>query len=295
MRTLLVALLLMTVAFAGCSDGGGGKDDAGDDALPSKSTPTGPSGATGSASASQTTAPQPPANRAPVAALASNATSGAAPLRVSFTLGGSDPDGNALAYKLSFGDGSDDATGTLPATVEHTFAAGNSTVKLTVSDGKLADDATVTISAAAAASAEMPPPVVFTGTATATCQLFDQDFNDVCLPPDSKIHHPFSMPVGVKQIVATLTWELPVPTASDLDLYIYDAGGEEVGASACSNSDPLPNPEMPVLGTPFSCPRGNSEEATVTGISLAGAEIWTATIDPYQAPAVDYTLTITYS
>jgi endoglucanase len=75
----------------------------------------------------------PPANRAPSAAISGTPGSGSAPLTVAFGAGGSsDPDGDALTYAWSFGDGGA-ATG---ATVAHTYTAvGTFTAALTVDDG----------------------------------------------------------------------------------------------------------------------------------------------------------------
>jgi PKD repeat protein len=299
MRTLLVAVLFLTVAFAGCSDGGGGGNDpAGDPDASGTSTQTGTSSQTGSASASSTRsgsgAPQP--NRAPVAQLGSNVTSGSAPLQVRFTLAGTDPDGDALTYTLDLGDGAAAKTGSLPATVNHTFAVGNYTIELTVSDGKLADNATVSIAALAGKSGGIPPVVTFTGTATGFCG--DAGFlltatDGECFPDEVTPQHTFTMTSAVSKVVILLEWE--VPYATDLDLYIYDLGGEEVGQSGCANLDPYPNPALPVVGPAFGCVRGASEEATITGISQASDPTWSALVYPYQAAEVDYTLTVTYS
>jgi uncharacterized repeat protein (TIGR01451 family) len=72
-------------------------------------------------------------NQPPVAVISANPTSGAAPLTVNFNgSGSSDPDaGDGItAYSWAFGDGT---TGS-GATVTHTYAAGNYTARLTVTD-----------------------------------------------------------------------------------------------------------------------------------------------------------------
>lgn len=212
---------------------------------------------------------------------------------------GSDPDGDALTWRLSYGDGTSEATGsTLPASGNHTFlSAGNYTVQLTVTDGKLSTSSTVSI-AVQDASFTLPPPVTFTGTATGVCgdagfilSLMEAD----CYPEESIITHPFTMPIGVKGIVVSLTWTFPAAGGSDLDLYLLDQGSNEVADSACANTDPAPNPEIPMFGPFFSCVRGNSEEITLVDLALAADQTWSAVIYPYQAPEVDYSLTITYS
>ncbi|MDF2460748.1 MAG: hypothetical protein K0S68_151, partial [Candidatus Saccharibacteria bacterium] len=72
-------------------------------------------------------------NQAPNAQMAADKTFGPAPLAVNFTSSGSsDPEGDALAYRWDFGDGSPAATVANPA---HTFAQnGTYTVTLTVTD-----------------------------------------------------------------------------------------------------------------------------------------------------------------
>jgi PKD repeat protein len=85
-------------------------------------------------------------NRAPTVVLATNTTSGKAPLNVTFTATGSDPDGDALTYRYNFGDGSKPATG---ATVSHKYTkAGTYTATVTVTDtGGSSSTASVQITA----------------------------------------------------------------------------------------------------------------------------------------------------
>jgi PKD repeat protein len=73
-----------------------------------------------------------PANQAPVAATTSNVSSGMAPLPVTFSSAGSfDPDGTLAAYRWEFGDGT---TSTSASPAKTYSAAGNYTVRLTVTD-----------------------------------------------------------------------------------------------------------------------------------------------------------------
>ncbi|GAA2072525.1 carbohydrate-binding protein [Actinomadura alba] len=85
-------------------------------------------------------------NRNPIAKAAADKTSGPAPLTVNFSsVGSSDPEGGALSYSWTFGDG---GTSTA-ANPSHTYAAnGTYTATLTVRDpGGLTGTANVTISA----------------------------------------------------------------------------------------------------------------------------------------------------
>jgi glucose/arabinose dehydrogenase len=90
------------------------------------------------------------ANRAPVAALTADPTSGSAPLAVSFDASGSsDPDGDlSLTYVWSFGDGSAVVETASPTTM-HTFGLGSFTASVRVRDSlnALSDPATVAIDA----------------------------------------------------------------------------------------------------------------------------------------------------
>ncbi|MBC7919589.1 MAG: RICIN domain-containing protein, partial [Ferruginibacter sp.] len=86
-------------------------------------------------------------NQAPVAKAAADVTSGTSPLRVQFSSAGStDPEGGALTYEWTFGDG----TASTEANPVHTFSAAGPkgfTVTQTVKDnGNLADSRTLVIS-----------------------------------------------------------------------------------------------------------------------------------------------------
>ncbi len=113
-----------------------------------------------------------PSNQPPVAVLGASPTSGSAPLTVNFTATGStdaDPaDQGRLTYAWDFtNDGTVDAT---TATATHTYAAGTSTAKLTVTDTLGASDTTtVTISA----GNDAPTAVIDTPSATLTWAVND--------------------------------------------------------------------------------------------------------------------------
>ncbi|QIG40201.1 PKD domain-containing protein [Microbacterium sp. 4R-513] len=75
-------------------------------------------------------------NRAPVAVLAATPTSGSSPLAVRLTAAGSsDPDGDALTYRWTFGDGTPTKVTSTPST-SHTFPRGSWTASLKVVDAK---------------------------------------------------------------------------------------------------------------------------------------------------------------
>lgn len=148
-RPLLALLLALALAVAGCL--GGATDDAvdADDRADAGDEPEAPdeeeppAGDDGDDAGGE----DPPENRAPVAQLAASLTSGTAPLEVIFTVDGSDEDGDALAWSLDLGDGSEPVTGdAVPAEPVALYgAAGNHTAVLTVSDGEASDTAEVTI------------------------------------------------------------------------------------------------------------------------------------------------------
>lgn len=289
MRALLVLALLSTLTLAGCANDP-------DDPEPTSSTSSSSASFTAtsttatSSSTTTTTAAPSPKNEAPVATLAANVTSGLAPLQVRFTLGGSDAEGGALTYSFVLGDGSAPKTGTLPAAVNHTFTTvGNYTARLTVSDGKLSNDASVTI--AALAGPGIPPPVTFNGTASDICAVPNPvTFEKVCLG-DGPIEHNFTVPVAVQKIAVLLTWAFPASAVADLDFAVLDQDGVEVGSSGCSNFDPVPAQEIPEWG----CNNGYLEQTEVTGIALDATATWKVVVSPFVAPMVPYTLTITYS
>ncbi|MEA3143943.1 MAG: hypothetical protein QOG31_1267 [Thermoplasmata archaeon] len=91
----------------------------------------------------------PPPNQPPSATLAASNSTGTAPFNITFVINGADPDGDALHYRLSFGDGTPAATGpSVPASVVHRFTiGGNFTVVLGVSDATHTVNATLVIRA----------------------------------------------------------------------------------------------------------------------------------------------------
>jgi len=93
--------------------------------------------------------PEPPEeNHAPTAEISADPTKGKAPLKVTFTLKSSDPDGDNVSCSLDFGDGSD-ASSKCSGKVEHTYEkSGDYTAKFVVKDShgaKGEDSAKVTV------------------------------------------------------------------------------------------------------------------------------------------------------
>ena len=98
--------------------------------------------------------PPPPDNRPPISAVTADPTSGVVPLTVSFDGSAStDPDGDALTFNWTFGDG-EQGSG---VSVSHTYAlSGTFTATLAVTDGRGGSD---TSSVVITVSDSVPPPV----------------------------------------------------------------------------------------------------------------------------------------
>lgn len=142
MRSLMAAILLLTAALAGCADPQG-----------TDSVPEGPDGGDGGGNATV----DPPGNGTLVAALQASAVNGTAPLAVAFNVSAADASANAT-WELDFGDGNQTNGTALPATANHTFAAGNFSVVLTIMDGNATANASLVVTVLADAK-EPPQPV----------------------------------------------------------------------------------------------------------------------------------------
>lgn len=145
-RALLAVLVLLTLAFAGCS--GKGTDDKG--ASSSSSTSKGAGSSAPSSSGSSGGTSPVGINHAPTGAITAD-TNGT---NATFRLSGSDQDGDDLAWDLTFGDG-EKANGTdLPAIVNHAYVTvGNFSANFTLSDGTQTFAVNLTVHVASAASA----------------------------------------------------------------------------------------------------------------------------------------------
>jgi hypothetical protein len=252
LKPLVAALLLLSFALAGCSGDGGD-----DDAAPATST-----SATGSRSSTGTTMAA--ANRAPTgsAALAVNGTSAA------FTLDGTDPDGDALSWNLTFGDGQSTSGATLPANATHDYgAAGRFNATFTLSDGKASAVYNLTINATVAAAGGAPQvSYQFTGSLTGSWN-----------PATGYLADPATHTFEVTQAGLTLTAALTEgPTAPDLDYELLDPSGDLAAEAAGI---------FPADGT---------EEPDLV---VADAELGTWTLNVYAGNALEggYTVDITFA
>lgn len=165
-KAALAVALLMAASLAGCAGDDGGEGSSTTSSTGSRITysatppPTTSSSGTSTSASSTSTSSQ--ANRAPTATI-SVAVNGT---NATFTLGGEDPDDDAIVWDLDFGDGNRTNGTTLPATVTHAYAGGNYTAAFGVTDGvdRTAKETAVSIVAAGGSF-----PVVFTETAVLPC------------------------------------------------------------------------------------------------------------------------------
>lgn len=169
MRSAWIALLLASVAFAGCSD-----DSA--DADPTETTTSTGTAGTTTETNTTTEAAGPgesddgnetgDVNSPPTATLAASNQNGTAPLDVTFQLGGADEDGDSLAWTLDLdGDGAADEVGdVLPTTVNATYEAGTHNITLTVTDGRANTTANLTIEVVEATEEPAGPAQTASGT-----------------------------------------------------------------------------------------------------------------------------------
>lgn len=144
MRVVASALVVLCIVLAGCSGGDSTSTSSSDGTSgPSGtgSTSTSRSGTSTTATATTTTA-NPSSNTPPSGSLSVSVPAGAVPLNVTFTIDGTDRDGDDLSWKLDVtGDGEPESTteapAAFPATYSHTYAVeGVYNATLTITDGK---------------------------------------------------------------------------------------------------------------------------------------------------------------
>jgi len=220
-------------------------------------------------------------NRPPTAVVSAAPGTGPAPLTTTLSGGGSsDPDGGALTYLWSFGDGSADAT-TTSSTVSHTYRAGTWTATLRVRDpaGAVSAPATVRVSAGnTAPTVSITSPAAgalftvggayrLTGTAT--------DAQDGALPASRltwtvvRVHdahtHPFLGPVTGNDIALTGPGPEDLAAAANSHLRISLAATDSQGVSTTVVRDFQPRKVAVTLAT---SPPGRT--LTVNGQSVTG-------------------------
>jgi PKD repeat protein len=220
---LLAVFLLAAVAFAGCS---GGDGDGG---------PTGTGSSTGTTTGSSTgTTTQ--ANRPPQASLNVSVANGTSPLEVTFTVSGSDPDGDPLNWTLAFGDGNSTGGTGLPGNASHSYgSAGEFTALLTVSDGLANATANVTIAVAAGA---VPDPLHFEGTLTGGPYIPFSGVTPNDLVDEATATHDFAFTGTPKTMTVTLAFEEGL-AFNDVDLFITDPSGAETVSEEAGPEPPV--------------------------------------------------------
>ena len=159
MRWLVALGLLVSLSVSGCAVS---EDDPEADETSTSGSATRTGSATRSASLTRTgtgssTNTSSVPDLPPTANLTATPVNGTAPLNVTFSLSGSDPDGGNITWTLTI-DGNATANGTaLPSNVTHSFTeAGNYTVVLTVRDASRNATANLTISVEGGAPASGP-------------------------------------------------------------------------------------------------------------------------------------------
>jgi glucose/arabinose dehydrogenase len=219
------------------------------------------------------------ANGVPTAFMTASPTSGAAPLTVIFDgSGSSDPDGDALTWLWTFGDGQSGTTAV--PTTSHTYAAGSYTASLSVRDSRGATSAAVTASISSGNTA--PTPVISSPAAGATfvvgqtitltgsaTDAQDGTINPATLQWTVLRHHNTHTHPWFSGTGNNLTFTAPAPEdlASTTNSYleIYLTATDSGGLSATANRNMLPKTVAVTLAT---APAGLS--LTVNGTTLTG-------------------------
>ncbi len=221
------------------------------------------------------------ANRAPTAVVGASPSSGPAPLTTTLSgAGSSDPDGGALTYLWSFGDGSADATTTTP-TVSHSYRAGTWTATLRVRDPQGAVSAPVTVrisSGNTAPSATITSPgtgALFEVGGTYRLTGSATDAQDGALPASRlswtvvRVHdghtHPFLGPVTGNDISFTGPGPEDLPAAGNSYLRVTLTATDSQGVATTVTRDFQPRKVAVTLAT---SPGGRS--VTVNGRTVTG-------------------------
>lgn len=286
MRTLAF-LLMLSLALAGCS----GDESSDPTEEPTESTSSGTQSQTQSQTPTTGNNPSEPGqsqepgqgNQAPTGTLTASISQGEAPVEVTFTLEGADPDGDNVTWTLDAdGDGTFEAEGSeLPAMYNHSYVdVGNYTANLTISDGSLSTSYEANINATQAAAADPGfETIIIKGTISglyAADPLLGAGVGYVTDPNS----HEFDVPAQPTSMQVLLEWD---DFGYDMDFDVFAPDGTEA-ASAANYNDP-------VLGD-----NAQSESAEIADATLL-SQIGTWTIDVLSAGSYEseYTVTITFT
>jgi PKD domain len=253
MRNVVATGLVLALLMAGCA----AKDTATTSATGTKGTA---GSGTGAATGTGTAGAGGP-NQPPHATIALSNSTGAVPFNATFALTGTDPDGDALNFTLSFGDGSAMNGSKLPTNVTHRFATlGNFTAMLVVTDGKHTVNATVTVHVVKGLAAS--PPQKVTGSWTTGGPVSCEQFAD-----EDDLHQTAGQTAGIDYVkfavrADTMAKKFHVDVKSTnpvggWEVDFYDAGGK--------NLDYFDSPLAP---TPTTVD-GDIPVGSVTGIFFA--------------------------
>lgn len=192
-------------------------------------------------------------NNAPIAAITANPTSGTAPLTVSFDAGSSvDPDGDALTYTWSFGDGNT-ATG---ITASHTYSEGTYIASVSVSDGEYTDVASVTIQVDSSGNDDEPCDSPIT-----IALPYSQDGSgEYCWVTSDEISYVNSWnmaSVEINGVDFTNTWSNSMPDKINGNYYIHYQGlyswsHFEAAAAKSVEGESLVENEILIYPNPFT-------------------------------------------
>ncbi|MGZ4790357.1 MAG: PKD domain-containing protein [Ilumatobacteraceae bacterium] len=245
-------------------------------------------------------------NTPPTVSVTNTPTSGTAPLDTGFTIAATDPDGDALSYKIDFGDGSSVVQGVVSAIpIHHVYTApGTYTARTEVTDGKVGVVRTARITVAlseplkANAGDDLTgvtnSSVSFDGTASvprAAISSYSWDFGDGSTGAGSTIGHVYTAP---GTYTATLTVRSGAQTSTDTTKVVIATPppAEGLFVTVKGGGQPLAGATVVVIkpdGTRTSAATAGDGVATLHGLAdgTVTAYVWD---DGYQPQAVTGTV-----
>jgi PKD repeat protein len=240
-----------------------------------------PAGNVDATPATWTWSVDPAANKPPTAAVTLSPSAGTAPLSTSISISGSDPDSDALTYRLSFDDGTTES-GSLPhANLPHSFAAvGTHLVSLAVTDGHTTTTATATATVARAEPLSAvagddqigtaATPVAFDGSGSkpsAGITAYKWDFGDGTNATGATASHAYSAP---GKYTATLTVSSQGSSATDsLVVEVKAAAPAGITVHLQSHGAPVPGGQAQVItsdGVKLQATADGSGNAKLSGL-----------------------------